>query len=338
MVIMSTLNILIQSSDFYSPFAGVTLESLFYNNKDIPQIQVFLISDGIKQSNLKKIDELSAKYNRKITIIDGKEIGEKLASLGVKKYRGESYTNYYKVFADKFIPENVDKLLYLDSDLIIDGSLKPLTDFDMAGNVVAMAIEPVSKTHKSNIGVTGRYYFNTGVILFDMARWKSEKWSDKIMDHITNVHATYPLHEQDIMSVIMDGKIAILDLKYNFNTDFIRIKNFDLLKKIFDYDGYYSEKEYTDALDSSVVYHCMQYLTARPWVKGNKCPVSDKWDRYVEQSPWKGFQKIKDNRGFALKCQAFLFAVLPKNMFAFINRHITKHLQNKRASQNNIGK
>lgn len=335
---MNGLNILIQSSDFYCTFAGVTLESLFYNNRDIPEIQVFLISDGIKEPNLNRMRELSEKYNRKINIIDGKEIGEKLASLGVKKYRGESFTNYYKMFADSFIPESVDRLLYLDSDLIIAGSLRPLIDFDLAGNVIAMAIEPISVTHKSNIGVSGRYYFNTGVILFDMVRWKNEKWSEKFLHHISDVHATYPLHEQDILSVMMDGIITVLDLKYNFSTDFIRIKKYGLLKKIFDYDGYYSEEEFTDAYASIVVYHCMQYLSARPWVRGNKCPVSDIWDKYLEQSPWKGFQKIKDYRGFALKCQAFLFEVLPKNMFAFINRNVAKYLQNKRARQNKIGK
>ena len=81
----NTLNVLMQSDDFYCPFAGVALESLFSNNQDISEIHVYMISDEIKEINLKKLTDLSAKYNREITMIDGNEIGQMLASLGVTK-------------------------------------------------------------------------------------------------------------------------------------------------------------------------------------------------------------------------------------------------------------
>lgn len=112
------LNILCQSSDFYSPFCGVMLESLFYNNVDIEIIKVYLISDNITEVNLIKFEKLSQKYHREIQIIDGKEICKKLEQYNIKKYHN-AYTVYFKLFALDYILDDINQLLYLDSDMLV---------------------------------------------------------------------------------------------------------------------------------------------------------------------------------------------------------------------------
>lgn len=330
------LNILVQSNDFYCPFCGVMLESLFYNNTDIEHITVYLISDNIGEENLKKVEELSKKYKRRIKIINGNPIGEMLKERGMPSYHG-SNTAYYKLFASLYINDEIDRLLYLDSDLIIDGSLKELIDFDMDDNILAMAIDFVSENHKRNVGCSEKYYFNTGVILFDFTRWKRDKLTDKISDHIKNVHADYPIADQDILNIVLGESIACLDLKFNFYCPFLSEKNYNIMRISYGFEMFYSEDTVNQAMKQVCVYHCMPTLSSsRPWCRKSKHPVVEKWDKYLLQSPWKDFQKIDDNRSFMFKMQALLYSLLPKKLFAYVNSYVCAVLQNMRAKKSKL--
>lgn len=331
----NSLNILMQSSDFYCPFAGVAMESLFENNTDIESLTVYLISDNISDKNLEKINLLSQRFGRKIVIIDGNKISSMLSERDCPKYNN-SYATYYKLLVAQFINDNIDRLLYLDSDLIIDGSLKELICLDMQESVLAMAIDVVSENHKRNINCSERNYFNAGVILFDFVKWKSEGYADKILDHFANIHADYPLVDQDILNIIMKGKICCMELKYNFNADFYLYKNYNMVKKVYGVELYYSEEDFYKALNEPVVYHCMATVTSRPWYSGSKHSMVEKWDRYLLRSPWKDFKKPVDNRSFVFKVQGALYFILPRRAFAFINRNVTAFIQNRRAAKSKV--
>lgn len=329
------LNVLCQSSDFYCPFCGVMLESLFYNNADIETIKVYLISDDIKEENQKKLYELSKKYNREIKIIDGISIAKKLEGYGCPKYRN-SYAAYYKIFASDIISDDIERLLYLDSDIIINGSLKELISLNLHDNILGLAIDFASENHKKNIGYPKKDYYNTGVILFDFNKWEIGKCIDRIINHINTIHACYPLVDQDIINLVLQGKIETLDMKYNFCTDTLVYKNYRLFKKANGIECYYSQDEFMQAQKNPIVCHMFGNITTRPWVKNSNHPLTELWDRYLTQSPWHDFVKIEDKPGTLIKIQRGLFKLLPMDLFATINQCCIKYLQNIRAKESKL--
>lgn len=142
-----TLNVLMASSDYHCPFAGVSLQSSFENNTDIEELNVYIISDNILKTNLDKLHSLFENFKREIFIIDGNKLSSKLKKLGCPKNRN-AYVTYYKLFFLDFIPENVERLLYLDSDILVEGSLRPLIDIDLKDNIIGMCIDIASKIYK----------------------------------------------------------------------------------------------------------------------------------------------------------------------------------------------
>ncbi|MDE5994820.1 MAG: hypothetical protein K2G60_04825 [Oscillospiraceae bacterium] len=324
-----TLNILMQSSDFYCTFAGVALESLFENNTDIENITVYLISDNISDVNLKKINSISQEFNRKIVIIDGNEISLMLNELGCPQYHG-SFAPYYKMFALNYISVDTGMLLYIDSDIIVNGSFKELIDFDMQGNPLAMVIDATGEVYKSFVGFGLGAYYNTGAILIDPVKWRDEGVSEKILYHITNVRSQYPIVDQDIINVVMKDHITCLPLKYNFNTDILLYKNEDTIKKFYGVDIFYSDDEIKKAKTEVVIYHCFGSITSRPWCKKSKHPVTEKWDFYLARSPWHGYQKINDNRNMIFKIMYVFYKILPEGLFAFLSRIGYNHVQKNR--------
>ena len=322
------LNVLVQSSDFYCPFAGVMLTSLFENNKDVPKITVYYLGSNISDENMKKLNVLFQKYGREMIYIDGKQVDEMLRTYGTPMYRG-SYSPYYKLFALDMINDDIDQLLYIDSDIIINNSLKSITDIDLNDKTLAMCYDLISEKYKQKLGITGGYY-NTGVILIDCKRWKENKCCSQIIDHMKNVHASYPIVEQDMLNILFNDSIQVLHLKYNLIADIMLYNDCDWVKSIYGIEKYYDRSTFDEALKSPAVIHCFAAVTNKPWYKNSGHPVSELWDKYLKISPWKDFAYLEGKLAFKRVVNRVMYKTLPKSLYAFGVRNITDILLNIR--------
>lgn len=336
---MSTsLNVLMQSSDFYCPFAGVMLESLFYNNVDFEKIKVYLISDGIGDENLKKLDDLSGKYGREIEFIDGKKISGLLKSYNMIEWHG-SITLYCKLLALDFIQDDIDRLLYLDSDMIVNSSLKELVESDLQNNIIGMAGKYICAPHIKNVEGHSGCNHNGGMILFDVHKWKDNNCTQNILVHLRDVQSRYLCVDEDILDVVVK-KIKTLDYKFNTVVPYVTFRskggvsayNNTTCSKLT-----CTETEWNNAYDNPVVLHYLSWLCKRPWCKNSDSPMLDIWEKYLNMSPWNDIERIDDNRSILNKIQGILFKILPLGIFSFINRNMTTlivNLREKKIRQN----
>ena len=91
------LNVLYQSNDNYADLTGVSMTSLFINNKHLDEINVYILNDNISKINLKKMQVLANQYQRKLIIVGTDHIMKKLKQLNVEPYKN-TYTTYFKLF------------------------------------------------------------------------------------------------------------------------------------------------------------------------------------------------------------------------------------------------
>ena len=67
----------------------------------------------------------------------------------------------------------------------------------------AMVRDSLVRMHKLRLGFSkGEPYFNSGVIVFAMDRWRAEGCSEKIAEHVRKVRAHYPSPDQDLLNVV----------------------------------------------------------------------------------------------------------------------------------------
>ena len=124
------IHVLYLSDANYAAFAGVSVVSLFENNKSFDEIDVWLIDDDLGDENRKKFKEAADAYGRRVHFLDMSEGIRKLEAIGAPKYRN-SYTTYLKLFAFGLLPPEVDRIFFIDSDSVVTGDLSALPDFDM---------------------------------------------------------------------------------------------------------------------------------------------------------------------------------------------------------------
>ena len=119
-----------------------------------------------------------------------------------------------------FILKDLDKVLYLDCDMIAVNNFKELFDINMDNYTVAAAKDKlISNSHLKKIKLNkSNGYFNSGLLLINIKNFNTlfpnDTFLEKIDKYLNNIKIVeYP--EQDIINIIFNNKIKPIDSKYN---------------------------------------------------------------------------------------------------------------------------
>ena len=91
------MNILYQFNEKYAPFAGASIVSLFENNSDVKDINVYILGEGLTNPTIEKFMFMVEKYKRNIIFKDTSLCIEYIKSCGIPSYRN-SYAANLRLF------------------------------------------------------------------------------------------------------------------------------------------------------------------------------------------------------------------------------------------------
>lgn len=312
------LNVLYQFNEKYAPYAGVSMVSLLENNKTIEKLVIYVLAENVSQESISKLTKQVNLYGREIHFIDTQDLVERMKSLGIPEYRG-SYATNMKMFVADYIDETIDRLLYIDSDTVICGNISSLITLDMQSKPIAMALDSLGNRHKRLIGLDKNdLYFNAGIILYDIKRWKQEKCTEQIQEHVKNIRAHYMSPDQDLLNVVFCNKILRLDMAYNFQP-IHSVYTYKQYKRFFGQKKYYTQEEVSEAVQQPKILHTFRYLGEFPWHKDSLHPHTDFFDKYLNISLWKDYVKVPtEQNGFLFKIEKWLYHIMPKPIFLFL--------------------
>ncbi|MEG1565863.1 MAG: glycosyltransferase family 8 protein [Bacilli bacterium] len=333
-----TLNVLYQSNNNYATITGVSITSLLKNNLDIDEINIYILNDQIKSENLIKMKEICDGFNRNLIIVDTDEILKKLKALKVAPFKN-TYTTYFKLMAIKNLDLPTSRILQLDGDTIIHGSLAELCDMDLENCVCAATYDCTMNDYKTLIDIPlSDKYYNCGVLLINQDYWREYNCEEKIVNHLKNERSGYYTVDQDIINVLFRDKIKYLNITYNFNCGFYIYGINESLKMYNLKPPYYNSYEEVKAvMDNPVIYHCMGAMSGRPWEKDSIHPQNELFDEYLKISPWKNYEKISVNRSRIFKIQRQLYLLLPRKLYIPIHKIAQKqylYSKNKKVENN----
>lgn len=321
------MNVLYLSDNNYAVFLGVSITSLFENNRPVVNLTVYIIDDSIAQENKDILLSIGWKYGRTIIFLDISEGIRMLRDMGAPLYRG-SYTTYLKLFTFAQLPEDVHRILFIDTDTVVVDSITGIDDIDMAGNPVAAVIDNLSAPDKKYLGYSERdLWFNMGVMLVDVDLWKSMGCEQIIMDTMQK-RCAYVAVDQNLLNISLHGQISVLDPAFNV-TQHHQVYSYKRFLKLFPQESYYSEEEIQEAKRHPVICHFERFIGEAPWHKNNVTIYTDIFDQYLAMTPWKDYQKKPADVPVTLKMEKVLYRLLPHDMFLYffavaVNLHIRK--------------
>lgn len=256
------MNIVYHASDSFAKVTGTSIVSIFENNKDIDKINVYVIEKNFTEDNKKKMEQLADKYNRKIIFIPMPDIN-KSEHLHLKKIKEKwIFDSYCRLFLDKLLPEEVEKVLYLDGDVLNTGSLKELWNLDMGESSAAAVIDCLGEKYYELLGLEkNARYCNSGVILFNLDKWRKDCMGDKVRKYVHDNNGYVFFMEQTVFNAVMQGKIKILHPKYN-TYSMMQTMSYEDLMKLRNVKRFYKKNEIEEAINNPILVH----MTSSFWI------------------------------------------------------------------------
>ncbi len=222
------INILCATDNNYAPYCGIMLTSLFESNRD-SRFDVYVFVDGdLSKKNVAKFNGLGKKYENKVVLmtIDN----ELFKDCPVNKIiLGESHNyitlpTYYRLLASEFLPQTIDKIIYFDCDIAIDGDIKPLWETNVDGRAVACVADcfPFNKQTDERLGYAKEYgYFNAGVLVLNLGFWREHQLSKKMFDYINEKKRELRFMDQDVLNAVLFDKKRMVPERYNYQICFL---------------------------------------------------------------------------------------------------------------------
>lgn len=140
---------------------------------------------------------------------------------------------YYRLFAARYLPQQLERILYLDPDLVVLHSLRSLYQIDFDGKLFAAASHIESRTFRElnrrrlHLSEHAKY-LNSGVMMMNLALLRKES-PQTIIDYIQSHKATLLLPDQDVLNALYADRTVPLDpMVYNLGEKYLRLKNLHL--------------------------------------------------------------------------------------------------------------
>lgn len=282
------INILATPSDNYTMPCGVMFYSACVNN---PQgsLHFFVVTDGeFTEQSKNKLRKTVEQFGNKVDfcLVDDKVISQ---AAGVACTYYPRYV-FYRLFAFRFLPAEIDKILYLDCDIIIRHSLQELWNIDIS----SYGIAGVPDVLEGNISLYNRLeyssqegYFNAGVILMNLQYWRQKRADSQISKIINDKKIKLTFFDQDVLNLVFHDCKLRLPIKYNAQSGFYYKKQF----YGFEYSKYKVELE-RDRIDPVILHLC----GPQPWSKGCTHPMKDEFFNYQKETLWKNESLWKNRR------------------------------------------
>lgn len=213
----SDVNILVSLDQNYLSQLYVLLTSVHLNNPSIC-CRVFLLHRGFEDKVLKGLEHDLEKIGYGLEPVFVDEALFRDAPV-MEQYPQEMY---YRLLAAQILAEDIDRVLYLDPDILVINSIEELWKTDMGNHLFAAAAH-TGKTELAN-GVnrlrlgTEKDYYNSGVLLINMDQCRRRIIPGEIFSYISQHARELVLPDQDVLNALYGQYILPLeDVIWNYD-------------------------------------------------------------------------------------------------------------------------
>ena len=211
----------------YIKYCATSLYSILSNVNKNQNLSVFILHDGsIEQQNFNKYNLIFKEFkNCKIKFIKVEK--NKFADFPLNR-NYISFTTYFRLKIYDFIPNDIDKILYIDCDTIINKSIIELWKIELKENLLAAADDEGGITQIRRLRLPDTYrYFNAGVILFNVKQMRNEKIYNKFVSNYFLNRYSITLQDQDILNLTCVNRVKYIDLAWNSNSRLYRFNELE---------------------------------------------------------------------------------------------------------------
>lgn len=292
------INIVLASDNRYAQHVAVVAASILCNTK--ATVNLHLLSDGISQQKVNLIQQTVDSLGGQLIVYDLSryQCFDKLFTSG-----HISKAAYFRLDIANILPKNIDKVIYMDVDLLVLQNIEELWNCDLQGKPMAavpdygiMASKRLMKQKHEVLGLSrDSLYFNSGVVIMDLKSWREHNYAEQVIK--LAAEGDLPHHDQDALNKVFMNNWTSLLLKWNVIPPI-----FNLFPKIL-WRGDLRRNAVSARKDKAILHYAGRY---KPWEFELKAGFNDKYYYYLQKTAFANIkmpQPSKDMKGKSIARQ-----------------------------------
>lgn len=218
------MNILFACDENYATHLLVLIKSIQMHTKS--NLAIYILDMGIKTKTKETIAKHFSDIQIEFIAVDEEDFAQFPKTISYI-----SLATNARLKCCDYLPTTLDKILYLDIDIIVSGDLQKLWQTDLQDKSIGVCFDTFiafDKKHKEKISLNADDpYFNAGVMLIDLKKWREKDIFELSLDVIKTYKDKLHFQDQDILNIVFKNDALYLDNRFNFQpTQLRRIKKF----------------------------------------------------------------------------------------------------------------
>jgi len=274
------IHIAICTDDNYLIPVGVLMTSICENNSQSITFHIVSLLP-LKEKTKEAFQRITTQYKKDIRFYN-KDLNK--LNLLPEHQNGQlshvSIAAYLRLFLGDILPQSLQKVLYLDCDMIVVDDITPIWETNISKAAIACVPDAVEGdiTYINNLHYSPAYgYFNSGVLLINLNYWRENGLVDKFIKFIIENPEKLRTLDQDVLNGILYNSKINLPLRFN-----VQYHHFLKIPQI-------SWELYEDQLAEAKKYPCIIHFTTprKPWFYPCQHPLTHLFIKYKNMTEWK---------------------------------------------------
>jgi len=287
--------LVLSADDHYAQPMAVTIFSLLENLGQEWSVRLFLLDGGILPHHKNRIEHIVSAHSVDARVHWASVSETELSAVPfVKLHEDFSRASLLRLWIPDLLPADCSKAIYLDSDILVEGDVSVLWQRSLASKSL-MAVRdywipfvssPNGISYYDEIGVDPLTpYFNSGVMVINVERWRTANVHDKAMNHLVSFANHLSHNDQEALNAVLIDDWIELDPKWNVHHD----SRYEYWKqKSAEWPESDFKNELMPRIDKLIADPNIFHFTgsSKPWKHPHEHPEGLRWFRYLWNSGW----------------------------------------------------
>lgn len=266
---------------YLQPLA-VVVQSLIDTAANPRRLHLWIMTDTRDDTRLEPIMKLARTGGATCTFLSNQAADALLRQAPTHGHL--SAATYYRLFLPELLPAELNRVIYLDTDVVVRRPIEELWETDLGPHGVAAVLKPRAGEF-GEVGLSRESdYFNAGVLLIDLDRWRTRRIGAAALEFALHRSGRIQGHDQSALNHVLAGNWKRLDPRWNQQFKFF-VHTADYLRM--------GRRELRRLRREPFIIH---YTTAsKPWHYRNDHPLRHCYYEALDRTPFAGWRPQPDS-------------------------------------------
>lgn len=283
--IPSTVQLVMAADEDFAMSMAVTLFSILHHLSSGQKIQITALDAGVTDESKDRIADVAQREHEKahlewicpdVSLIEDVEI---------EMDPRFSPAIFYRLLIPEIFPESCHRVLYIDSDIVMERSILPLWRKALGENAVRAVPERIVSCPKAGVAEwqrlgldAGALFFNSGLMLINVDAWREHDLHKQAIEYLLNPENDFCYaSDQEALNAVLAEQWEALDYRWN------------AIHQVYDPELRSRHEVMLGTTLSSIRHEPfgIHYTSDnKPWLSGCTHPARDRFYHYLRQSGW----------------------------------------------------